>query len=68
MTRPSPWPRGLAHEAIFSHDDEPGLEVVLLVPNDLDLLEPLHNRRYTVKLAREIVAARRWQERSDHDA
>lgn len=50
------------NEAEFSHADEPGISVALLMPDDRDLLEPLNDHTLTVAHAREIVAERRRQE------
>lgn len=46
----------------FSRDDEPGVSVRLLIPDDLDLLGPLNDGAVTVACAREIVAERRLNE------
>jgi hypothetical protein len=53
---------GGQYEVVFRHDDEPDIEVVLLIPDDQDLLEPLNHRRFTVAHAIKVVARRRQLE------
>jgi hypothetical protein len=65
--RPRYLPGG-KYEVVFRHDDEPGIEVVLLIPDDKDLLEPLNRHTLTVAGAIEVVAERRRQECEGDDA
>jgi hypothetical protein len=54
---------GGKYEVVFRHHDEPGIEVVLLIPDDTDLLEPLNRQTLTVAGAIKAVARRRLLDR-----
>jgi hypothetical protein len=53
------------NECRISHDDEPGLSVVLTLPRDLWIAERILHQEMTIARAREWV---RWERRQEREA